>query len=504
MKLPLAVIFALALLASLVAIDTAIANVSIPHITGDFGIAVNDGIYIITFFMIGEASALALSAWITKKIGHKRLILFSILFFILTSWCCAISYNIETITISRFFQGVSGGFLIVLTQDCLADVLSKEVRELGMTIWSLIFVASWSIAPLLGGWITTNYNWRWIFYINLPISALSFFLLYFRLNIDPPGKEKKVSTDWIGILFLTIGIVCFEFFLDLGQTLDWFNSNLILFFAISAFGAFFLLFSWEAIFPHPILEFHFFKKRTFLVAVIVIVGTISVDAACLFLLPLWWQSYLGYNSFWAGMSLLPFGAAAIIFGGLHSIIAKKIGLLWTLAIGCSLGIGSCIYHASVLTSGIDVTHLWMARFLLGGGLILNYISCGHLVLEEIEPEERVNAHGIFQFIRALFGAVGTTLFMTLWRRGTILHHSQLITSVTHADNPAKNLLTTLEEKGLSHLQAVKTMNEMTDLQAATMSLNNCFYVMALVLFLTLILLPLARKKSCVAHNPVGL
>lgn len=491
------IIIALALATSMVALDLSVANVSIPYITGDIGISPHQGIYIITFYFIGEALSLPLSGWLSKRVGKYRLLLLSILLFVIASAGCGIAPNLEILATFRFIQGFVSGPLIPLSQAFLAQSIPKEKAHLGTALWGAVFMSAWAFAPLLGGWLTTNYGWPWIFYINIPIGFISLFILFPRRKQYETPIET-VPIDWLGIVLLAVGVICWEFVLDQGQQWDWWRSSHICLLSAIAIVAFALMASWVLDHPAPSLELRFFKKTTFVIATCVMLFSIVIDSACLILIPLRVQLYAQYNAYWAGLTLLPFGLAALIFGSCQSLFVEKLGLLGTIALGCLLAIGSCLYQVYALNTDLSVHYLWPSRFLLGGGIILNFISCGALCIREIPPAEVPSALGIFHFVRALFGALGNTVFMTLWQRRLIHHHAYLAESITQ---PKIDSLSPLN--GGSQSWALASLNQVVDAQAAVLSLRDCFLVMTLILIVGILILPLARAKKEAALSTSG-
>lgn len=217
------IIVALALATAMVALDLSVANVSIPYIAGDLGVSPNQGIYIITFYFIGEALSLPLSGWLSKIIGGYRLLLLSILFFVISSVGCGASLNLEMLAGFRFLQGFVSGPLIPLSQAFLTQSIPADKVRLGTALWGAVFMSAWALAPLLGGWITVSYGWPWIFYINIPIGLISLLILFpKRKHYETP--RETVPIDWLGISLLAIGVICWEFVLDQGQQWDWWSS----------------------------------------------------------------------------------------------------------------------------------------------------------------------------------------------------------------------------------------------------------------------------------------
>jgi DHA2 family multidrug resistance protein len=475
-------------------IDMTVANVSIPYIAGDMAVSVNEGTYIITSYCIGEALSIPLTGWLTKRIGDIRLILFSLFLFIIFSCSCAIAWNMEALVLFRFFQGFVGGPFPPLCYATALRFMPEEKRGFLNFIFGTAIILSWTFGPLLGGWITTHYSWPWIFYINLPIGFFCILLIFYELwNQDTPIQKEKM--DWLGFLLLCIGVTSWQIFLDKGQLWDWWNSSHIrTLFSVSIVSLSFLL-SWELFLKKPFLALRFFKKRSFTISTLFTFIFIPIDLGALVLLPLWRQSYCGYDAFWAAMTLIPFSMGAIIFALISEKLIEKLGIRCSVVIASLLGAISCFLQAYELNTDVSLYHMWFPRILLGGGTILNVILFSHYFTQDLELKDFPSATSLIQFLRALFAALGISFFITLWERRTVHHRHDLIENITSFQPNTENLLTSLQQKGMSHTQAVDQINLMVDAQAATLSLNDCFLLMGWLFLVALLVVPFIKLSS---------
>jgi len=251
----------------LITLDYSIANVSIPYIAGDLAVSADEGIYVITSFAVGSSILLPLSGWLTKRLGLIRTMTLSILGFTILSFVCGASTSLTMLVISRFFQGVAAGPMVPLSQSILVKIFPPEKRSFAMAFWSTIVVVAPILGPILGGWISYDINWSWIFYINLPFGFFSIIIIHTLLKRFETKKEK-MPTDWIGLLLLAIGVSTLQFLLDKGEQYDWLRSPLIRSCMITSSISFIFLITWELLHKFPILELKLLKIRSFALSIL--------------------------------------------------------------------------------------------------------------------------------------------------------------------------------------------------------------------------------------------
>jgi len=475
-------------------LDMSIANVSIPHIASDFGNSINEGVYVITFYFIGEAISVALTGWLSKILGDVYLILYCVFFFVLFSWLCGSSLSLEMLVVSRFFQGLAAGPINPLSLAILLRVSQKKHHGILMAVSSSLFSISWMIGPIIGGLLTTTLSWPWIFYINIPIGLFSLLLIWYTLSSFNLPRQKT-SIDYLGVLLMVIAMPCLQLALDKGQEWDWWNSISIRALFATAFIGFSLLIFWEIYHERPFLELRLFKKVTFLIANIFLLLCAWIDLGYTMLYPLWLQQYTSFDSFWGGIALLPFGISAVFAGILYEPLVKFLSILGLTIVTSIIGIGTCAYHIYFTTPDIDLFHMWIPRFFLGFAIVTNLIVLGSLCLQEIEQKDYASAMGLFHFGRALFSAIGIALFVTLWQRRTSYHHNILIENVFPFQPNTNHILGLLEQNSYSHDQAVSHINHLVNVQASFLSLNDCILIMGCLFGVFIPLLYFIRHKN---------
>lgn len=490
------VFLGLSLATFMVVLDYSIANVSLPYIAGDLAISADQGAYVITSFAVGNAIGLAMTGWLAKSLGQIRIFLLSTILFIIFSWVCGISSNILVLVNARFIQGLVSGPMIPMSQSLIVMTSSSKNRSTSIAIWATIVIVAPIVGPIAGGYISDWYHWPWIFYINIPIGLLAIFLIALFLK----GKDKKpekVRTDLIGLFLLTVGVSSLQILLDKGQQWDWLRSPIICTLGSIAIVSFTLLIIWELLHPLPFLNLRLFRFKTFTTAVVAIAFSYAIYFGSVVLIPLWLQVNVGYTGTWAGLAVAPLGLAPLFLAPFNPIIIARIGIIRTLIISFALFCAACFYNA-YFTPQVDFYHIGLSRFFFGIGIAFYITPLMLLVVSEIPHEQLANATGIFHFVRAMVGGIGTSVFVTLWQRRTIFHHERIGSNVTQFSQPTADTLATLAQHNLSPKASLAALNIELDNQSALLAINDSFYLMAWVfigLIVFLILGFIKGKKS---------
>jgi len=481
----------------LIVLDYSIANVSIPYISGDLAVSVDQGTYVITSFAVGSAIVLAITGWLTRQIGSIRLLVCSLLLFVFFSWLCGIALNFQMLIICRFFQGIVAGPLVPLSQALIVSINPPEKRNMAISFWSFIVITAPVIGPILGGWISYDYTWPWIFYINIPIGLFSAGIIWLFLRKRPPTIEKS-PLDWIGLILLSLGVTCLQFILDKGEQYDWWGSPLICTLGVISLVSFTFLIAWELLAHKPILDLKLFLIRSFTLSILILLVLYAIYFGTVVLIPLWLQTNMGYTAIWAGLSVAPIGIIPCIFSNLMGKIVNKYGTILPIFISLIFFALSSFYTAYFDTD-VNFFHIVFSRFLLGFGLAFFITPLFALSMQDIPKLKLTSAAGIFHFIRAMIGGVGTSLFTTLWIRRTIYHHNVLGTNTTTFSNETDSFLHQLDLLGIKGKTSLEILNNTLDKQAAMLALNDCFYLMGWLFILLMPLLLLGRKTK---HEPL--
>ena len=459
-------IFSISLVTLLIVLDYSIANIAIPYIAGGLAVSVDQGIYVITFFSIGNAIGLAVTGWVTRRVGQVRLLLLSIALFTFFSWVCGLSPTILTLVCSRFIQGLVAGPLLPLSQSMLIKEGIQKDRTRDISIWSTIVITGPVLGPLLGGYISYWYNWSWIFYINIPVGITCFAILWWLLA-KRESETERVPSDLPGIVLLCVAVTCFQIFLDKGQQWDWWNSIAIRasFITFIIATVFFILRELGA--RYPFFEVRLLKLFSFSFALVLLFISYAIYFGSIIIVPLWLQQYMGYDAIRAGIAVAPLGVGPILFSLIAPKLINKIGNVLTLTISFATFCASAFYTSYFLTS-IDIVHVGFSRFFMGLGFVCYITPLIQISIQNVLPKDLPSAVGIFHFVRALSGAVGASVFETIWQRRTIFHHERVGSALTHF-NPITPQMQDLPSLGV--------LNNALDQQASMLAFNDVFYLM---------------------------
>jgi DHA2 family multidrug resistance protein len=464
-------------------LDSSIANVSIPAISGDLGVSPNQGTWIITSFAVANGIAVPLTGWLTQRFGQVRLFTASVLLFVLASWLCGLAPNIESLIAFRVLQGLVAGPMIPLSQTLLLASYPQAMAGTAMALWAMTTLVAPVMGPLLGGWITDNINWPWIFYINVPVGLLSATLTWSIYRSRDPGP-RKVPFDAIGLVLVVLWIGAFQIMIDKGKELDWFGSTQIVTLAVVAAVGFVYFLVWELTEAHPIVNLRLFARRNFLVGT----AALSVGYGLFFgnvvLLPLWLQQWMGYTATSAGMAMAPVGLLAIV---LSPWVGKNVAKLdpRKLTTVAFAGFAFVLWMRSNFNTNATLWVIMIPTLLQGAAMAFFFIPLQAIVFSGLTPEQLPSASGMSNFVRITAGAFGTSIFTTLWDSRASLHHAQLTESLHRGNEGAMQALSRLGAAGLSPEQAQVALSRMVDQQAYTMAATDLFYLSAL-LFLGLI------------------
>lgn len=473
-------------------LDTSIANVSIPAISGDLGVSPSQGTWVITSFAVANAISVPLTGWLTQRFGQVRLFTASVLLFVIASWLCGLAPNIESLIAFRVLQGFVAGPMIPLSQTLLLASYPQSRAGSAMAMWAMTVLVAPVAGPLLGGWITDNIAWPWIFYINIPVGLFAAALTWSIYKRRDPGP-RKVPLDRVGLVLLILFIGALQIMVDKGKELDWFNSGQIVVLATVSVVAFLFFLAWELTEKHPIVDLRLFARRNFLVGTMALATAYGLFFGNVVLLPLWLQQYMGYTATWAGLATAPVGILAIV---LSPWVGKNVGRIdpRRLATVAFLGFGAVLWMRSQFNTQADFTTVLIPTVLQGAAMAFFFIPLQAIVFAGLTPEKMPSAAGLSNFVRITAGAIGTSLFTTLWDDRAALHHARLAEAVTRSNDGATAALAGLQASGMSAEQALSTINRLADQQAFTMAVTDVFYLSSVLFFVLIGLVWLARPK----------
>ncbi len=477
----------------LIVLDYTIANIAIPYIAGDLAVSADQGVYIITSFAVGSAIGLAITGWWTKRVGIYRLTLISLFGFIAFSWICGISWNMVMLVVARFLQGLLAGPLVPVTQSLMIAIFPAEKKGAALAFWSTVVIVAPVVGPILGGWIAYDIHWPWIFFLNIPIGLFAAFIIMAFLKPFETPKEKT-STDWVGILLLSIGVTTLQFLLDKGEQYDWLNSTIIR----TCFGAtivsFTLLIAWEWTRKNPLLDLRLLRIHSFTLSILFIGTMYAVYFGSVVLIPLWLQEYMGYTPIWAGVAVAPMGIAPVFFSWAIAKLAQRVGNIIPIAISLVLFSASC-FATAFFTTNIDLWHVAATRLYFGLGMLFFIVPLFSLTVRDVPQEKLPAATGMFHFVRAMMGGVGASVFTTLWIRRSAFHHANQVATILPSRPVVSSFYHKLSQLGLTKDQAEEVVNDLATKQAAVLSLNDCFYLMGWIFIGMIAIIALGKRKK---------
>ena len=464
-------------------LDASIANVSIPAIAGDLGASTTQGTWIITSFGVSNAIALPLTGWLAQRFGQVRVFTASTLLFVLTSWLCGLAPTLELLVAFRVLQGACAGPLIPLAQTLLLASYPPHKSGMALAMFSMVTLVAPVAGPVLGGWITDEVAWPWIFWINVPIGILSAGLAW-TLYRDRDSATRRLPIDVVGLALLVVWVGAFQVILDIGKEMDWFGSGVIVAFAIVAAIGLALFLVWELTEPHPIVDLSLFRSRNFAVSCATTALAFALYYGNVVLLPLWLQKQMGYTATQAGMALAPVGLFAIV---LMPLVGRKVGK-WDMRAMASFAFvtfGVVFWMRSMFSTQADFATIVLPSFAQGLGLAFLFIPLISMAMSELRPDQLPAAAGLNNFVRLSAGAFGTSVTTTIWEDRASMHHARLAESVNATSPSAREALDTAGALGLDPTQSLGLVERFADQQAFMLSAND-IYLGSALLYLALV------------------
>jgi DHA2 family multidrug resistance protein len=488
--------FALALANFMVVLDMTIANVSVPHIAGSLAVSPSQGTWVITSYAVAEAVAVPLTGWLTARIGAVRLFLLSIIGFALASLLCAWSSSLGMLIAARILQGLCGGPIMPLSQTLLLSSYPPGKTGPALAAWAMTTLLAPIAGPLLGGWISDNLAWQWIFYINLPVALLCTSLVY-GIYASRETTIVKAPIDLVGLVLLVIWVGALQLILDKGRELDWFGSPVIVTLAAVAAVGFVVFIIWELTDAHPVVELRIFANRNFTAGVLSLSLIFGVFFGYIVLFPLWLQAYEGYTALSAGMAIAPMGILSILMAPVVGLNLNRVDPRWFATFAVAVFAGVFLWRSTV-TPSPTFGSIVGPQFVIGLGLSTMFLPLTALALSEIKPAQMAAAAGLQNFARTLLGAFGTALATSYWEDGISRHHAELTESVTQASGAARHFSALAAQAVGSRMGGSALIDRVIETQAAVMSLRDFFVLAAVGVLLTTPLIWIARRTA----NPV--
>jgi DHA2 family multidrug resistance protein len=415
-------------------LDTSIANVALPHIAGSLSAGQDESTWVLTSYLVSNAIVLPLSGWLSSIMGRKRFYMSCVALFTISSALCGFSLNLPMLIVFRILQGAGGGGLQPSEQAILADTFSPAKRGMAFAVYGVAVVMAPAIGPTLGGWITDNFSWRWIFFVNIPVGIISL-LLTQRLIQDPPYlKRRKLSEtriDYVGLGLVALGLGTLQVVLDKGQREDWFESHFIVVLTVISAAALIFVIFWEWNHKDPIIDLHLFRERTFATANFLMFMLGFALLGSTLLLPLFMQTLLGYTAERAGLALMPGGFTIMVAMPIVGFLLSRYSPRYLLLFGLSM-LSFSLFHMTSFDLGVDFHTVTMARVYQALGLAFLFVPINTTAYSSLPRDKNNAASGLMNLARNIGGSVGISVVTTLLARRTQFHQSRLSENLSAA------------------------------------------------------------------------
>ncbi len=482
-------------------LDTTIANVSVPTIAGSMGISSTQGTWIITSFAASTAISMPLTGRMTERYGQVRLFMLTSALFVVASFLCGIAPNMQLLIAARVLQGVFAGPLMPLSQALMIAIYPPNKRGQALSLWATIAVVAPIIGPILGGYISDNASWPWIFFINVPVGVIAVGLTWVSMH-RMESARRKPPIDVTGLLLLAVWVGALQVMLDLGTDENWFDSKLIIALAVTAAVAFVYFLVWELGDKHPIVDLTLFSNRNF------VVGTFSVALiyAAFFgsgvLLPIVLQTQLGYTATWAGLVLAPVGLAPILLSrmmgrNLHRIEPRAVATVAFVVIAVVM------WMRAKFSTDSTFWILAYPQIILGVGLVLMFTPLTGVMLSQVPPSQAANALGLSTFMRFSLASFGASLFTNFWQRREALHHTRLAEVITALDPVRGQTLQMLSAHGMSRPAALGIVEASLSRQTYMLAADDVFWLSGCVIIGLIAIIWFAKPPFNAPSAPVA-
>ena len=474
-------VFCLCLATFMQVLDTTIANVSLPTIAGNLGASYTQGTWVITSFAVSNAIALPLTGFLSRRFGEVRLFVWATLLFSLASLLCGLATTLPQLIAFRALQGAVAGPMYPITQSLLIALFPPMKRGMAMAVMGMVTVVGPIAGPLLGGWITENYSWEWIFIINVPIGIIASFVIRQQMGALI-GKVQNIAVDYVGLAALVIGVGALQIMLDIGNDADWFNSVDVILLTIVAVVGLIVFVVWELLHDDPIVNLRLLKHRNYrngsIAFVVAYAGFFSINL----LLPLWMQRVMGYSSLWAGLAAAPIGILPILLTRFVGQNANKIDLRYLTTVAFLVLVATS-YYRSLYFVQLDFFHVAIAQFVMGLGVAFFFMPIMTIFLSDLKGSEIAAGSGLTTFMRTVAGSFAASITTFMWEQRAAVQHARLTEHITPYNDVSVQALEALKQATGSSQAALMAVNQSITQQAYQIAFNELFYALAIIFLL---------------------
>lgn len=465
--------------------DISVVNVSLPHIQGSLNAGLDEVTWVLTSYLVSNAIVIPISGWLASRFGRKRYLLFSLVLFTASSMVSGAAPSLGVLIFARIIQGIGGGGLQPLSQAILLETFPAAEKGMAMAVFGMGVVLAPILGPVVGGWLTDAFTWRWVFYINLPIGTLALFLVILYIEDPPYIRRLKLAIDRWGLLFLSLGIGALQIVLDKGQRDDWFSSRFIFYLTILS-AVSLAAFVWaELRSPYPVVNLRVFRARSFASGCAIMFFGFFAIFGSLVLLPLYLQHLMNYTAFWAGVVLGPGGMASFLAMPMAGILMKKgVNPRNLLALGLLI-VSISLWMMSGFNLQAGFWSLAEPRIVMGVGMGLFFVPLAASAFVGISKEETGNASGVFNLVRNLGGSFGVAFITTILARRSQVHQNFLAGHINPFSSLFRNMqaqiqqFLTLQDPAIaSEKGSLLVIYHEVQRQAQMLAYNDSFWILA--------------------------
>ncbi len=480
----------------MVVLDMTIANVSVPNIAGGLAVSPSEGTWVITSYAVAEAITVPLTGWLAGRFGAARVFVACIGLFGLCSFLCGMAPSLSALVVFRILQGLSGGPMMPMSQTLLQRLVPPRLRAQTMGLWAMTTLIAPIMGPVLGGTISDAFGWSWVFFINVPVAVL---LVVVALRTLPLREStQRLPVDFIGLGLLITWVGSLQIMLDKGEELDWFNSPVIIGLLITAVVGFCAFLIWELTEEHPIVDLRIFRHRGFSTACFAMTLAFAGMFSANVLVPLWLQTNQGYPSSWAGYVTGFNGALAVICAPIVAMLVTKtdprrlvtIGILWMAAV---------MFWRSTFTQGLSFWQLVGPQLAQGPGMPMFFIPLMSLAMASLLPSELAGGAGLLNFVRTTAGAFATSVTTTAWTNSATISRTAFVGRLNNADG----VIGQMQAAGMSHGQALGSLENLIQSQAVMLATNQVFLGIAILMAVSVVAIWFGPRPAGVVQGGAG-
>jgi MFS transporter, DHA2 family, multidrug resistance protein len=498
-------------------LDTSIANVALRYIAGDLAAGVDESTWVVTSYLVASAVILPISGWLSNVIGRKRFYMLCVATFTLFSLLCGIAQSLPMLIVFRVLQGLGGGGMAPSEQAILADTFTPQQRGQAFAVYGVAVIVAPTVGPTLGGWITDNFSWHWIFFINGPIGAISLFLVQW-LVAEPEILERErkqllrrgLRIDWIGFALIALALGCLEIVLDKGQREDWFQSNFIIFFASISLVSFLLFIPWELAREDPIVEIRLLGRRQFGTSFLMMMAVGAVLFSSTQLLPQLLQTTFGYTALLSGYALMPGGLAMLVMMPFAGQVSNYVQPKYLMAFGMFV-VALSMWHLTSLTSDVDFSYFSWARVFQTLGLPFLFIPITSASYADVPSNKTNQASALINVARNLGGSIGVSLATTMLAQREQFHQVRLTEQIVPSALPFQDAFQSITayfvSQGIARpdaqQHAIGLIGQLVETQSLLLSYIDVFWAYAIVALVmitpALLLRPINLRAAPAGH-----